>query len=1853
MASLSEAYFPSLDECFSGDVQLISWKSAFLQLANATRDIDRSDSLYKFLSCPESIHILSNPFCPFSSPTEQSKSEFQSKTAAIHISTSSHSPWDVDEIKRDAGWLSKRTQIDELTALRIVIYERQNRPSDQLLSQFSEEEIASLQEAIGTGNLSHSTRGVQAAEILKYKGDQILEPIGFSAEALRQFKLFQLYLSEKQHILKVSQRLLCVALRGRVPSYHDPVVKQPQDGRVQSMLEELAKSIFGLQSGKGLDAVSVKQCIEAVRTRIGNLEAGSGWLLPDEPNVEIELVWQTNVLEELSQVLQFLVLQLQLSKTIPSAELLLSWLRLMAKYEFLDMLCPTTEEQEVIIAPLQALIAIVTLSFVKIRASTSYFEKVDPLSAVPDLQGYNTPFFMSRDNIGEINEICLKAANASCVSAAPMIFSFAVVMFSVREIALATKEERELQQAQHAVDSFNSNAPSSSPSRLVEQSTFEDIFEKARNPAFDEDFVKFLVTSSVDKCHLFDFIVALIDNIRPLSGPGDGGLISRWIRVELLDLIRASVEQLDYIPEVLSSVLCIISGSTDDCNQVSSSDSGDGCDPRAMFIQDPVLVDRIFRVAKSRFPYEAINFMKICRVLSGSNIVNDDGLLFVVQELENMETYTQVVFPGFQGYQPIREDENANFVGLIQPLPMQETAMSKNMAEYESSSNALVFAETCVVPQETIGQVVNESKPAVIMWYHQYNCLGFLGIWLEQATNSRGSGHEPEDEELAEIIGLFADLVTSTQTISKRNNSESGAKRILEMASDGLDRQGDIISVVFDIFEQNLQNVISRKGSSNRSLQPIISCLQFINALISVIPGRVWPFLSRSSFIGSDGKGGTLVNIVSSIEASSGDFSLLHTAIQTFDLLVDDVITHSAVRRTAGRVSAKSSHVAEFSAGIPPYIMRNFLLALVRVMVEAYNSNATWRYNNISQKLKMNTSISLAIEKILYSIYAVDDTLDLDSKLVGVFSSSAKYILKVLRPTTVEELSFNPLLRTVLTSLQSPNSTSNLPNLLLHTRHIQSALKLSERLIQVGKLVGSPMSMMETQLFKASPVLIRLYALSFAYKLPVISLIELLITYAALDPDIEPPSLLGHLGAKSACHFLDCLSKFDRPFRDPLLYVSIWDLLSTIISKRQQWLAIFFLTGSSARDSLKKSEKDKSATITGQPFLGMSLDLLTKIDSIPARVAIVALDFVAKAQEHWIWATPQIKNHSQFFPKIVHFVAGLDLRKCSTLDQCLNTKIAALVADICAVHLHTAKASLDISFFKTMIPLISWYSDNGVRVDGYNASLHSNLRKNFEMKYPVTTAGNMKRTMLVRPELGENYFYDVDLGTTFFGYDFAWNGTRRQGFVEEVKRANLNLSLVEAQMSLLQSWKFLAIEHCADFMTDREIQKSMARVVRHCLVSNSQTVPDENIFFRVQQIRAEFALALLQRLNDVGSRGAEVFELLRIAWDATRFRNPSYESALLNNDTEYYGLMLNILFLALQFHVAGPSRSTPEAISKKPEISSDLVLVLEIINVVVAQGFKSFTTYLHDEPQRCSPKDFAVLTAILQTALRVKDADRIYEQVTFHLADNDTPRYAATLFSWSYQLTVEGDPVYGELSILFLLELSCIPLMAEQMAADGVLVKLSTFRLTDVLRQPQGCGPLDPIPRLFAIWNLGFLPLCLNLLYSVGRAAPEIAAFLNQFEGQLRRASRSFSFSQPTTTSGAFPTSQSPLANSQLPSSQHVKRLSLGMATEACSLALISLIIRKFRDAGAGAGVDSQNIQELKWDRAQVKDDIESLFEKRSILRSRIVATNEKELAMSRREPVDRTDGCQSQLEEKIVKELQTTVMCLTDGEGV
>lgn len=1044
--------------------------------------------------------------------------------------------------------------------------------------------------------------------------------------------------------------------------------------------------------------------------------------------------------------------------------------------------------------PLQSFVSLTTLAFLKVPVAVPcILERRKPKVFSSGQEAY----FLSKDRIAKITELLLGACTTRMVTATPAAYSWGLILLLLQDLASEDKNTRELEQLNTAVESFQTDTHHAGPSRGSEPSLYEDLIDCARPPHINEEQDPLLILTSDQVRDLaFSTIITLSTKAGSMSAIDDS-LTYCWTRLALLDLIHATILFLPYSPEIVEALLAILNGTPNPLPWNSTGLLGSGSDPKTTFAKDELFMDRIFRVSRSRFPYETVPFLKLCRALVSPDLVNEDGLPQIVEELENINTYTQSVASDFQGYETIREDENANFVSLTQALPMFES-LPHNRILGNEPENALVVHGSSEIPATAIGQVISESKPAVIMWQHEYSCLSYLGSWLEEWSENGGysSGWDPECG--TEIIGLLADLVASSQNVRAHDSPGTSAKRILEMASDGLSRQGDIISVVLDIFERSLQDVGSR-GGAIEALDLLMACMQFIQEVLRVLPNRVWPFLSRSSFIGSDGKGGVLAAIISAVEIPAGEYPFLLSCIRLFEAAVDDAVSRSVLRKCPGSVSGKSTIASDWSAGIPSHVMRTILLNFTRTVVEIFNSNGNWRFNLPEQQFRISASLASAFDRILYYAYGISDSTKIESKVTGVFSDSAAYILDMLRPRSTTDLPFNAILRLITDGLQTP-PTLHLRYLDLVVDQVSSTLRLSDKLVQAARLAGKSDSLLEEQLFKATPVLAKLYAIHDAYRLPVVSLLDTLVTSASSDADKEPPSLVGHLGADSACLFLDVLAQLDKSLNDKPLLLALWNLLSTFVSKRQQWLAVFILTGASPRQTLKKSDTASGPKMRGVPFLQIALDKLAKIETEDPQVALSLLQFVSRAQENWPWATPHLQKHTQFFNGILQYVSKLKISTLDVSEQIFATRIAAVVTDICAVYLFpfkelirgapSDKATIERGrkFFTDLIPLVQWLSKDAVEVSAYNASLHANLKKNFEMRYSGCKVADFKRSALEPRTLGREYYYNLGMGQQILSYDFAWAGSRKQGFSEEFERANINLSLVEAQVvSLIHS----------------------------------------------------------------------------------------------------------------------------------------------------------------------------------------------------------------------------------------------------------------------------------------------------------------------------------------------------------------------------------------------------------------------------------------------------------------------------------
>jgi nuclear pore complex protein Nup188 len=316
-----------------------SWRRAFLYTIDSSSHADDEGNIDAFLSHPESIRLLSESLKPFPPPSPKSKSEFESKTAAIHVETNGKGSFDLKELKADALWLSQTAGIDEVAALRIAILEWQQRPAKRLTTGFSAEEATSLQSAAGIENFRGSLTGPNLASILNQTA-RSEDSQSFDNEKSRRLRLRELYLSEATHVVKTLRKLLALSQHDGLSA--DSATSDSFDRKLA--LKKLGTTLFRSKStGDELNRF-LQDCIDSIRNRLTSLEGDGGWLSASESSDELESIWRTSLVEEIVHLMQLVFHQLQLSGEIPNSDLLVSWLQLMADYRFMETIQVVSNE---------------------------------------------------------------------------------------------------------------------------------------------------------------------------------------------------------------------------------------------------------------------------------------------------------------------------------------------------------------------------------------------------------------------------------------------------------------------------------------------------------------------------------------------------------------------------------------------------------------------------------------------------------------------------------------------------------------------------------------------------------------------------------------------------------------------------------------------------------------------------------------------------------------------------------------------------------------------------------------------------------------------------------------------------------------------------------------------------------------------------------------------------------------------------------------------------------------------------------------------------------------------------------------------------------------------------------------------------------------------------------------------------------------------------------------------------------------------------------------------------------------------------------------------------------------------
>ena len=1730
----------------------------------------------------------------FAPPSKEGRQAFDSSTAAINVTPSTSHQYGIEKIKDNALWLSKEANISETEALRLTLLEWQYRPEARLEAGFSDAELASLRDLFGA-EYCEGAGMIQGSSLNRSE-------TSFDSEDGTRTRLLQLNFHERARLLAVSRQILELHALSELPD-----ANQRSRSRHAALPQAIRKAFHDF----------LADACHTIETNVEALQADLTWSLPNQYHAQVGESSVTSNLQCIALTLDIVLLISTQAEEAISADRLLQWLRLMQSVDHFNSFNSDVVLQQTVIEHIRTVSACATLSI--LQPTNTLLQ----LTEHPETR--QGSYIYEYGSLTDIHDIFVDFAITSSLPASPAVLAWGLLLVEIRNLATYTKETSDNRAMQRAIDKSSPQdvrRSSISSAGSSHQSVFEDILREITPVPNGEDAPDFLLTSALQGMSVLDYVSQIIQS----RGDCTSFMSSATTRL-LQDLVKQALPILEYGPELLSTQNTILALPRTTRQQTPI------LDPAVNFIGDSFLMESVFDVAAARFPYEALPLLRLCRTLALANIFDDDGTQYIAFRLRQLDSFTQLAMQGFASYQTIREDENANLVSLDNAVGICDFQQHKLLTQEPLQSSMLN-----VIPARAVGEVISNAMPPVIKWQHTFSGLALLGKWIELhragLLGSIVSPFEKPDDVVAEAIWMLAALLKNTFKHALSAQTPAHARQlcdgVVEECSTLLQGDADLVGCVFELAEHQLQAGRGQTPSiAARDL--LTACVDLIVVYSEIHPSRTWPSLLRSSIFGMSGTKKNVMSIIGTVELPLQAFGLLESCSELFNSIIHNALplaiqsadTYQSIQLKKARVTASQR------------LNGSAISQCAEVMLSALEAMGSWAFRDPMQKQRIFANITAGFYDIISYAFGTGETHTDRTPVKTSFMPAATALTEALQNPGFQTTGAGPLLQQLLSAVSESSPVNDLGTSMVRTA---STIELLSLLLRYAQISSNGSSEFAQRLLNLMPILARL-PLHQSNQSQRTN--KLALSILKTLPPCSNSSILGHLGAASSVSWIDILrhSCF-QPLRCMTLPL-LWEIYSQLVTINQQWLAIVLVTGAAPGRQRKEGETPTLQT-QGKPCIQHALEMLSRPHTVDSATLAALLDFLLEAQRNWPSVSDTIAARSELFPELISWVCRRDVGSRHEVSQALHNKVAALVTELTVLHMHRLMSMKDERVFSVFIPLLKWLAENAIGTSAYNTSLHVNLKRNFTKKYPTLDAMLFRHSGLVQKSYGSDFFFDLDIADIVIGDDPFWKNekTGEQSFFAEFQRANINLSVVDSELALLHSLEYLSIEHAGFFARNRDVARIMAEMINNCMKANSQSSPAEKLFDTVFQTRADLAITLLRPLVAVKARGSDFPALLTGAWDAVRFRNGSYETAIANEDLEYWRSVLSALLMCLQFHVEKKVRkSNVGGQSALVEIDPFNNMYCEIAYVVVGEGLRAVVSAIQAKQQErgksrsddtnaaVGAKDVTLLLNILQTILRLPTLPQFTVQLSEALTSTGAAQSCISLYLWSH-LLIEGDePVFADLSIRFLASLSSLTLIAEDLAVEGIFTRLLSAKFTQTLQtMPSGISHLDKRPHgplMYSVWTHGILPICLSLLHGVGGGvAAEISDFLNRLPAQLNRATSALSGAQSQSAGGGGV-------------------LTLPLVTEVATLSLISYILASFRDAGASAGVDPEGVVVLDGfdqnKRSLAEDVRDAIQQDRVDRKRRTIATNETEAKWAISDVLDR----------KIVQQLNQAQICL------
>lgn len=288
--------------------------------------------MVKFLKDPFVHDLLKTPLKVFEPPSPRSKSEFETKTAAINVTPDPNDKYDIKTVKEDAQWLSQNAAINEVAALRVVAVAFHARAYSHMTGPLSTQDVVNLQEAAGVSSGQASV--ILGAIDTSAAVDAETIWAEFEKVESRRRRLLATYLSERRSFTTAADGLITFLLHGQ---------RTLASSASDTLRQAILKDAFGFDEEADVNIAVFETLVPAYFELLPKCFEESQTVLQSVDSqvltVELEADWiRTSLAEAIhSMTLAFQILDTA-GQLFANPDVVSQWFEFTARYGFLDQL---------------------------------------------------------------------------------------------------------------------------------------------------------------------------------------------------------------------------------------------------------------------------------------------------------------------------------------------------------------------------------------------------------------------------------------------------------------------------------------------------------------------------------------------------------------------------------------------------------------------------------------------------------------------------------------------------------------------------------------------------------------------------------------------------------------------------------------------------------------------------------------------------------------------------------------------------------------------------------------------------------------------------------------------------------------------------------------------------------------------------------------------------------------------------------------------------------------------------------------------------------------------------------------------------------------------------------------------------------------------------------------------------------------------------------------------------------------------------------------------------------------------------------------------------------------------------